>query len=124
MNIETLGDALKTVRNGSTVEAREVVRSSEQLRARAPDAVEQAAPAQGEPLDRETLEAKLGDLEERLAGNGVELKFRLREESGDLQVEVLDPESDKVVRKIPPDELIKLSASLEEQAGGFLNKAL
>ena len=63
-------------------------------------------------------------VQQRLSDKGVDLKFRLREETGDLQVEILEKDSEKVVRKIPSDELIHLAESIDEMAGGLLDKAL
>lgn len=79
-----------------------------------------------EPLttaDKEALETYLGDAKKHLAKSGVELKFKFHE-SGDLQVELVNADNDKVVRKIPPDELLELSASLREMAGTFLNRSI
>ena len=73
--------------------------------------------------DREALEHYLGDVKERLARNNVELKFTFHDDTGSLQVELVNGE-DKVVRKIPPDELLRLSASLKEMAGAFLNRSV
>lgn len=76
-----------------------------------------------EEMNRQDLEQALQSAQDRFADKGVELKFRLNEESGDIQVEVLAAGSDKVVRKIPADELIHLSESLEEMAGRFLDRS-
>lgn len=75
-------------------------------------------------VDREALEQYLGDVKNRLAKTGVELKFTFHEESGALQVELINSENDKIVRKIPPDELVKLASSLKEMAGAFLNRSV
>jgi len=36
-------------------------------------------------------------------------------------VEIVDEKSDKVLRKFPQDELLKLSASIKEMSGILLN---
>lgn len=74
--------------------------------------------------DRKALEEYLGDVKERLAKSNVELKFTFHEDTGALQVELINAENDKIVRKIPPDELIKLSSSLKEMAGAFLDRSV
>lgn len=74
--------------------------------------------------DREALSQYLGEAHERLARAGMQLKFTFHEDTGDLQVELINSEDDKVVRKIPPDELLELSASLKEMAGAFLNRSV
>jgi flagellar protein FlaG len=40
-----------------------------------------------------------------------------------VQVEIIDKTSEKVLRKIPQDELIKLSASIKKMTGVFLNQS-
>jgi len=51
--------------------------------------------------------------------------FKLRvleDNSHTIQVEIVDKKSDKVLRKIPQDEMLKLSASMKEMTGVLLNK--
>lgn len=55
---------------------------------------------------------------------GVNLKFSVDEQTDIVQVEVRDPETDKLIRKIPGDEMLDLAASIENMVGLFLNKAL
>jgi Uncharacterized flagellar protein FlaG len=55
---------------------------------------------------------------------GVNLKFSVDERTDIVQVEVRDPKTDKLIRKIPGDEMLALAASIENMVGLFLNKAL
>ena len=55
---------------------------------------------------------------------GVNLKFNIDERTDMVQVEVRDPETDKLIRKIPADEMLDLAASIENMVGLFLDKAL
>lgn len=48
-----------------------------------------------------------------------ELKFHVDQESHEVIVKVIDPETDKVIKILPPEELRRLHASLKE-AIGFL----
>jgi len=54
---------------------------------------------------------------------GVNLKFNVDERTDMVQVEVRDPDTDKLIRKIPADEMLDLAASIENMVGLFLNKA-
>lgn len=54
---------------------------------------------------------------------GVNLKFNVDERTDMVQVEVRDPDTDKLIRKIPADEMLNLAASIENMVGLFLNKA-
>ncbi len=104
---------------GSEQEARQ----ADEVRVRQVDAAEKSEAKALADQDAADIKERLDKIESKLAQGGVELKFKLREESGELQVEVLDAASEKVVRKLPPDELIKLSASMEEFSTGFLNRS-
>ncbi|NCD25059.1 MAG: flagellar protein FlaG [Deltaproteobacteria bacterium] len=55
---------------------------------------------------------------------GVSLKFNIDERTDTIQVEVRDPENDKLIRKIPADEMLELAASIEKMVGLFLDKTL
>jgi uncharacterized FlaG/YvyC family protein len=55
---------------------------------------------------------------------GKELKFRIHEESDKLQVSVVDPKDNRVIRKIPPDEILALAVSIEKAVGLFLDRIL
>ncbi|MEW5773687.1 MAG: flagellar protein FlaG [Thermodesulfobacteriota bacterium] len=54
---------------------------------------------------------------------GVELKFRVSD-SGDIQAEVRQPGGEKLIRKIPPDEVMELAESIRRMSGAFLDKTL
>lgn len=76
------------------------------------------------PVDIEAVEAAFKGAQQRLGNQDLELKYTINEDSGDIQVELINSENDKVVRKIPADELIKLHSSLKEMAGAFLNRSV
>jgi len=49
------------------------------------------------------------------------LKFNVLEENDTIQVEIIDSDG-KTIRKIPEDDLLKLSESLKNLGKGFLDK--
>lgn len=55
---------------------------------------------------------------------GVNLKFHIDERTDIVQVEVRDPDTDRLIRKIPADEMLDLAASIEKMLGLFLNTTL
>lgn len=59
-----------------------------------------------------------------MSSMGVSLKFNIDERTDQVQVEVRDPKTDKLIRKIPADEMLDLAASIENMVGLFLDKAL
>ncbi len=75
------------------------------------------------PENREKLTELAGAMEQFLKVMGTELKFRIDERTNLVQVEVFDPQKDKVIQKIPPDDLLKLAASIEDMVGVFVDKA-
>jgi|GEM_PF-2510060 len=82
--------------------------------------------AQGNSLRQEPGELTPGhavkEAREALAAHGVELRFRIRKENGAVQVEVRDPETNEVIRKIPEDELLRLSTRIRDFSGEVASK--
>lgn len=79
-----------------------------------------AASAADKKVALETAEK----ISEQLEVNHTTLKIKLLDNTQDgVQVEILDKASEKVLRKIPQDELIKLSASIKKMTGVFLNQS-
>ncbi|MGE4553121.1 MAG: flagellar protein FlaG, partial [Desulfovibrionaceae bacterium] len=71
----------------------------------------------------ETLKS-LRSAQDLLAERGVDLDFNLVGDDEELQVEVRDPRSGKLIRKLPPDELIKLSESLDQMSGVMVDQPI
>ena len=63
-------------------------------------------------------------IEKLLKSVGVELKFNIHEDTGEVQAEVRDADGEKVIRKIPPDEQLDLAASIKKLSTVFLNRTL
>lgn len=76
---------------------------------------------QSETFSREKLDSLLSEVEEHFASNDVKLKFNVLEENGTIQVEIIDSDG-KTIRKIPEDDLLKLSESLKNLGKGFLDQ--
>ncbi len=66
----------------------------------------------------------LAPVEDFMLSLGVDLKFHVHEESGEVQAEVRDSSGEKVIRKIPSDEVLKLSAKMKEFTNHYLDRAL
>lgn len=49
------------------------------------------------------------------------LRFEVKEEAGLVQVSVLDTVSDKVVRKIPPDNIVHFVEHIREMFGALMD---
>ena len=59
------------------------------------------------------------DLERISVAFNKKLKFEVNHQSNDVTVKVIDPETDKVIKELPPKELQRLHSRLRE-AIGFL----
>ena len=75
-------------------------------------------------LEQEKLASSVNSIREYLSSMGVKLEFQIHSKSDQIQVKVIDPENDKIIRKIPADEILELAASIEEMVGLFINKSL
>lgn len=72
--------------------------------------------------DRTSAKEAAQKLEKQLKETDIGLKIRVLDDSQNrVQVEIVDEKSNKVLRKIPQDELLKLSASIKEMSGVLLN---
>lgn len=72
--------------------------------------------------DRTSAREAAQKLEQQLKEMDIGLKIRVLDDSQNrVQVEIVDERSNKVLRKIPQDELLKLSASIKEMSGILLD---
>ena len=86
----------------------------------------EAAPQQEdtEEISLQKLQHLTEAVDSYMSSMGVSLKFNIDERTDQVQVEVRDPDTDKLIRKIPADEMLDLAASIENMVGLFLDKAL
>jgi len=72
--------------------------------------------------DRVSAREAASKLEKQLKKTDTGLRIRVLDDSQNrVQVEIVDARSDKVIRKIPQDEILKLSASIKEMTGVLLD---
>lgn len=53
---------------------------------------------------------------------GRDIKFRYKKEADLYQVEVIDLQDQRVIRKIPPDEIVSLIENINEMLGALFDK--
>lgn len=75
-------------------------------------------------LTEEELEELMSEAKEKYQSKGITLHFSVHEETGQVQVEVVNSADDTVIRKIPRDEMLKLSAQIKEMAGTLLDRSI
>ncbi|SFJ78605.1 flagellar protein FlaG [Desulfomicrobium apsheronum] len=83
-----------------------------------------ATPEESEEISAQKLQNLTEAVDSYMSSLGVNLKFHIDERTDTVQVEVRDPETQKLIRKIPADEMLDLAASIEKMVGLFLDKAL
>lgn len=107
---------------GKAVERPPAQNGGSQPRADAVQAHTGAQPdKQASDFTKQDLDSMLKEVEEHFEKSDVKLKFNVLEENETVQVEILDSDG-KTIRKIPEDEILKLSQSLKNLGKGFLDE--
>lgn len=88
------------------------------------DRRQDAATGEQEEISLQKLQNLTDAVDSYMSSLGVNLKFHIDEKTDTVQVEVRDPETQKLIRKIPADEMLELAASIEKMVGLFLDRAL
>lgn len=85
----------------------------------APDsAVSTETPRQADAVD---VNKAVEELKNLAALHNVNLNFSVHKASGRMVIKVIEAETNKVVREIPPEEILNLAVSLEKLAGHLLS---
>jgi uncharacterized FlaG/YvyC family protein len=73
---------------------------------------------------RDALLEAMDVAEDHLKGTGLNIRLKVSDNSERLQVEVFDPETKEILRRFPPDEIIRLAESIDEMAGLIVDRSL
>ena len=87
---------------------------------RDPTGAEAAGAAPAEAVPRVQLERTVAGLNEVAQSNRRSLRFTVDEDSGRTVIRVVDPETDEVIRQIPPEEVLDLARRMGSSAGNLL----
>lgn len=85
----------------------------------------QTLPPQQDPggdVQRRELDEAVSRIQDYVQNLQRELRFSVDEGSGRTIIKVIDSETDKVIRQIPPDELLAISEQLKSDSEGVLLK--
>lgn len=85
----------------------------------------QTIPPQQEPsgeAGRRALDEAVSRIQDYVQNLQRELQFTVDEDSGRTIIKVIDSETDKVIRQIPPDELLAISEYLSNESEAVLLK--
>lgn len=106
----------------SSVQASNKPEANEQVEAGPLSDFEERSRSAAAAADKASAKEAALRLEKQLRNTGTDLKIRILDDSQNrVQVEIVDEKSNKVLRKFPQDELLKLSASIKEMSGVLLN---
>jgi len=87
------------------------------------DETEERSKAAQASADKTTAKETAQKLDQQFQNNETGLKIRVLDDTQHtIQVEIVDKKSNKVLRQIPQDEMLKISASMKEMTGVLLNK--
>ena len=124
-----MGMQIMPLSMGSTVPAVNPELSKEK---RAPLPVEQKAAARQEELvlpgsqraQYPDLQTTTSELERISLAFNRRLRFEIDHESKEILVKVIDGETDKVIKELPPEELRRLHSSLRETIGFLFDRTV
>ena len=72
-----------------------------------------------DPQHRELTKA-VGQLQEFVQSMKRNLEFSIDSDSGQIVIKVIDSETDRVIRQIPPEEVLHFARSLNERQGSLI----
>jgi flagellar protein FlaG len=96
---------------------------SQEVRAAALEKMQASLPGNKElrPTDMESVVA---EIEQVTLAFSKKLKFVVDHQSHEVTVKVIDPETDKVIKVLPPEELQRLHRRLKETIGVLLDERI
>ncbi|MDR2143801.1 MAG: flagellar protein FlaG [Treponema sp.] len=96
---------------------------SPEARAAALEKMQASLPGNKEirPVD---MESAVAELEQVTLAFNKKLKFVVDHQSHEVTVKVIDPETDKVIKVLPPEELQRLYRRLKETIGVLLDERI
>lgn len=117
----TLSDqgTVNLVRKAVSVEKLQVEDSSKSNRASSQIVAEDEKSSQKADIAKKSL-ADL--LKEEGYDISFQLSFSIHKDTKQLVVKVIDPDTDRVIREIPPEELLELAVRLQEMLGLLVDK--
>jgi uncharacterized FlaG/YvyC family protein len=83
---------------------------------------EKLAGGTNKEIDKKLLEKIVDKLSQQFRSSNTSLNFSIDEATKSLVVKVIDSESEKVIRQIPPEEVLAIRARIQELLGALIDK--
>ncbi len=71
-------------------------------------------------INEEELKAATDTINEALKITNYHCQFRIHKESGRLQVKIIDDETNEVIKQIPPESALELSANIKKMLANMV----
>lgn len=78
----------------------------------------------GMELSEEAVKITVDDVNKRIASQGAQVEFSYHEKTGRYSFKVLDKETGKVIREVPPQKSLDMVAKMFEMAGLIVDEKL
>ncbi|SDH19877.1 flagellar protein FlaG [Alteribacillus persepolensis] len=75
-------------------------------------------------FDRKALQQQINEINDRLEASFVDLKFQVHEELDRVYVQVLERESEEVIREVPPKQFLDIAAAMLQQVGMLVDETI
>jgi uncharacterized FlaG/YvyC family protein len=73
-------------------------------------------------IDKKLLEKIVDKLSQQFRNKNTSLNFSIDDDTQSLVVKVIDSDSEKVIRQIPPEEILAIRARIQELLGALIDK--
>lgn len=83
---------------------------------------EKIAGGTNKAIDRKALEKIVDKLSQQFRIKNTSLNFSIDDATQSLVVKVIDSDSEKVIRQIPPEEILAIRARIQELLGAIFDK--
>lgn len=78
----------------------------------------------GKKVAQSTIDSTMSDINSKIKMSNTQLQYSIDEETQRISIKVIDQDTDKVIREIPPEETLEAIKKIWEIAGIIVDKKL
>ena len=75
----------------------------------------------GRPISKDTVRIHVEEANRQFESRHTNLRFKIHEDLSRIYVQVIDRQSEEVIREVPPEKLLDLNAAILKQAGVIID---